>query len=94
MSHVLLLYEYVDDLLARRAPYREEHLAALRAEHAAGRVVLAGAFGEPPVGAALVFTGVDVEHVDAFARADPYVRAGLVRAWRMEPYNVVVGPDA
>ena len=92
MPYLLLLYDYVQDILERRAPHREEHLAAIHAEHAAGRMLLAGAFGDPPVGAAFVFTGVDAEHVRAFAQEDPYVRAELVRAWRVEPYNVVARP--
>ncbi len=92
MAHLLLLYEYVDDIVALRAPYREAHLAALRDEQAAGHLLLAGAYGDPPSGAAFVFEGVDAEHVSSFARSDPYVRAGLVRAWRAEPYKVVVAP--
>jgi len=90
MPHQLLLYDYVDEMLARRAPHREAHLAALEAERRAGRVVIAGAYGDPPVGAMFVFTGVDGEHVRAFVQADPYMRAGLVTAWRVEPYNAVV----
>ena len=29
--------------------------------------------------------------VEAFAQADPYVRNGLVREWRVREWNVVVG---
>jgi uncharacterized protein YciI len=90
VAHLLLLYDYVEDVAERRPPHREAHLAALRREGDAGHVVLAGAVGDPPTGAAIVFSGVDAEHENAFAEADPYVRAGLVRAWRVEPYNVVV----
>jgi uncharacterized protein len=86
----LLLYEYVDEMLARRAPHREAHLAALEAEREAGHVVIAGAYGDPPAGAVFVFNGVDADQVRAFAEADPYVQAGLVRSWRVEPYNLVV----
>jgi uncharacterized protein len=90
MTYQLLLYEYVDEMLAHRAPHREAHLAALEAERQAGHVVIAGPYGDPPVGAVFVFSGVDGDHVRAFVQADPYVQAGLVTSWRVQPYNAVV----
>jgi uncharacterized protein YciI len=90
MPHQLLLYEYVDGMLERRTPHREAHLAALERERAAGQVVLAGAYGDPPVGAAILFSGADADHVRAFVKNDPYVRAGLVRSWRVEPYHAAI----
>ena len=50
---------------------------------------MAGALGDPPVGGALVFKGVDPEHVETFVRDDPYVKAGLVTGWRAEPWKLV-----
>jgi uncharacterized protein YciI len=88
--HQILSYDYVDDVLARRVPYREAHLALVRAERDAGRVVMAGAVGDPVSGAMFVFRGADPEPVEAFARRDPYTEAGLVTGWRIEPWNVVV----
>jgi uncharacterized protein YciI len=88
-SHHLLLYEYVEDVVERRGPYREDHLRRIRAEKEAGRVVMAGALGNPPAGAAIVFRGVDGDVITAFVNEDPYVRAGLVRSWRIEPWNLV-----
>lgn len=89
MKHQILFYDYVEDVLERRGPYREAHLAGIRAEREAGRVVMAGAVGDPPHGAVIVFTGVEPDAIEEFARADPYVQAGLVAAWRVEPWNVV-----
>ncbi len=88
--HQILFYDYVEDVLERRDPHREAHLGLLRAERDAGRVVMAGAVGDPVSGAVFVFRGVDPEPVEAFARRDPYMEAGLVTAWRIEPWNVVV----
>jgi len=88
--HQILFYDYVDDVLERRAPHREAHLERLRAERDAGRLVMAGAVGDPVHGAMFVFRGVDAEQIEAFARRDPYMEAGLVTAWRVEPWNVVV----
>jgi uncharacterized protein YciI len=89
VTHEILFYDYVEDVLERRVPYREAHLAGIRAEREAGRVVMAGAVGDPPHGAIIVFGDVELATVEAFARSDPYVEAGLVAAWRVEPWNVV-----
>ena len=46
-----LFYEYVNDIAERRGPYREAHLERIRAERAAGRIVMwAGGPGQLPVG--------------------------------------------
>jgi uncharacterized protein YciI len=87
--HYLLLYDYVEDMLERRQPYRDAHLARLSVEREAGRVVMGGALGDPPHGAAIVFRGVDPEAIEAFARTDPYVEAGLVTARRIELWKLV-----
>lgn len=87
--HHILFYDYVEDILERRGPHREAHLARIRSERDSGRVVMAGALGDPPHGAAIVFAAVEPDVIEAFARSDPYVAAGLVEAWRVEPWNVV-----
>jgi uncharacterized protein YciI len=87
--HHLLLYDYVEEMLERRVPYREAHLAGVTAQREAGSVVMAGALGDPPTGAAIVFRGVDRDDIEAFVVGDPYVRAGLVTQWRVELWNVV-----
>jgi uncharacterized protein YciI len=88
-GHLLLLYEYVADMADRRGPYREAHLERIRAEQAAGRVMMAGALGNPPSGAAIVFKGVAPDHVEQFVTSDPYVEAGLVTTWRALPWTLV-----
>jgi uncharacterized protein len=84
----LLLYDYVPDILARRGPHREAHLAAIRAAQEAGHVTLAGPLGDPPTGAAIVFEGADADAAAEFARQDPYVIAGLVTHWRVEQWTL------
>jgi hypothetical protein len=56
--------------------------------------MLAGALGDPPDGALLVFRGETPEVAERFARADPYVTNGLVSQWRVRPWAVVIGGDA
>jgi uncharacterized protein len=85
----LLLYTYVEDVADRRGPYREAHLERIRAEKDAGRLIMAGALGDPPNGGAFVFQGVTPEDVERFAAGDPYLAAGLVTARRIEPWNLV-----
>ncbi|CAA9218820.1 MAG: hypothetical protein AVDCRST_MAG10-537 [uncultured Acidimicrobiales bacterium] len=89
--HWLLTYDYVDDIAARRAPFREAHLGLVRELHERGALLMAGAVGDPIEGALLVFTAEDEAVVGEFVAEDPYVREGLVAAWHVRPWNVVVG---
>jgi uncharacterized protein len=88
--HHLLFYEYVPDIAERRGPHREAHLALARRWKEEGRLVMAGALGDPPHGAVFVFRADGPAAAEEFVAADPYVSAGLVTAWRVEPWNVVV----
>ncbi len=81
----------VVDYVERRAPFRAAHLALAGAAHARGELLLAGALDDPPDGAVLVFTADDPSVVEEFARNDPYVQEGLVTAWRVRRWNVVIG---
>jgi uncharacterized protein len=83
----ILFYEYGPDIVERRAPYREGHLAAIARYLDEGRLVMAGALGDPPHGGALVLR--DPADAERFMAEDPYVEAGLVVGWRVEPWNVV-----
>lgn len=91
--HFTLHYDTVPDYLERRAPYRAEHLQLAREAQRAGRLLIAGAFN-PPDGALLVFRAESPAEVEAFARSDPYVLNGVVRAWRVREWTVVIGGDA
>ena len=94
MAHWLLEYDLADDYLERRAALRPEHLSLAVAAHDQGELVLAGAVQEPVDRAVLVFRGDDAGAAERFAAADPYVRDGLVTAWRVRPWAVVVGDGA
>lgn len=87
--HLILFYDYVGDVVERRAPHREAHLARIGEHVDDGRIVMAGALGDPPTGAAIVFAGVGTDDVEAFADGDPYVLNGLVTARRVVPWTVV-----
>lgn len=86
----LLHYEYVEDILDKRPPHREAHLAHVAAWKESGRLRMAGAVGDPPHGALFVFSAdTELSAIETFASDDPYVHAGLVTARRVEPWTVV-----
>ena len=89
--HYLLFYDFVDDILERRTPHREEHLALAEEAHARGELSMAGAFAEPTDGAILIFRTEDIDRVKAFVERDPYVTNGLVTEWRIRPWLVGIG---
>ena len=94
MRHYLLFYEVGPDYVTQRAAFREEHLRKAWAAHDRGELVLGGALSDPVDGAVLLFRGDSPEAADAFARADPYVVAGLVRQWYVREWATVVGDTA
>ncbi|KAG2440870.1 hypothetical protein HXX76_003724 [Chlamydomonas incerta] len=91
-KYFLLEYKYVPDILEKRTPYRAAHIEGAKKQAEAGKMVMAGAFGETPEGALFVFRDSSVEDIEKFVKADPYVQNGLVPAWHIKPYAVVVGP--
>lgn len=91
MPYYLLLYDVTDDYAEARIPHREEHLGLARRSHGAGEIVFAGAYGDPPEGAAIVFRADGPAAAEEFVRRDPYVRSGIVTRWRIVPWHVVIG---
>jgi uncharacterized protein YciI len=89
--YFVLFYDYVENIVERRTPYRDAHLARVQEYVARGELVLGGAFADPVDGAAIVFEVADRARVDAFARKDPYVINGLATGWRVREWTVVVG---
>jgi uncharacterized protein YciI len=79
----------VPDILERRSPFREEHLGNIASGQADGRILMAGPLGDPPNGGLFVFAGEDPSVAEEFVHADPYVKAGLVTEWRVEPWKLV-----
>ncbi len=94
MKHFLLFYDVAPDYLERRGTFRAEHLDLARAAVARGELVLGGALASPADGAVLLFKGEKPEAAERFSATDPYVKSGLVRAWRVREWTTVVGADA
>jgi len=91
--HTILFYDLVDDYVERRTQFRAEHLELARQSLARGELLLAGALADPVDGAVLVFRGESPDAAVAFAKADPYVRNGLVKAWRVRKWATVIGGE-
>jgi uncharacterized protein YciI len=87
----VLSYEYVPDVAEKRTPHRAGHLALIKEFHAAGQLVIAGAFDPPSDGALIVFKGESPAIAESFVARDPYVKNGVVTRHRIRPWSVVVG---
>jgi uncharacterized protein len=89
--HYLLFYDGADGYAERRMPFRAAHIAHARDAVKRGDLVLGGALASPADGALLVFRGTSPAAAEAFAKSDPYVVNGVVRAWRVREWTTVVG---
>jgi uncharacterized protein len=92
--HFLLFYDVVDDYMDRRGQFRAEHLALVQKAYDRGEMVMSGALADPADGAVFVFRGQSPQPAESFVEADPYVRNGLVKRWRVRKWNLVVGDGA
>lgn len=89
----LLFYDYAADYMERRTPIRPEHFAWATEFRERGELVMAGAYAEPPDGAAFVFKCDDKDTLERFVAGDPYKREGLVTGYRIREWTVVLGGD-
>jgi uncharacterized protein YciI len=92
--HYLLFYDVVDDYITRRVPLRSAHLDHAQPFVERGELILGGALAGPADAAILLFQAASPAPAEAFAQADPYVTAGLVRRWWVREWTTVVGPLA
>jgi hypothetical protein len=91
MPLFVLIYEVVDNYVARRAPYRGDHLFLVEQAHARGELLQAGALGDPVTKALLVWRVADKSVVEEFVKNDPYNKQGLIKKWEILPWTVVLG---
>ena len=91
-TNYLLKYEYIPDVLEKRGPYREGHIALAKKMIEENKCLSGGPTGEPnmevPTGALFIFT--DLESAKQYAANDPYVENGIVTKFSIEEWNVVV----
>ena len=89
--YYILFYNYVDNIIEKRVPFREAHLALATSFVESGELLLGGAFANPADGAILIFKVGNKTQVVAFVKQDPYVQNGLVTSWNIREWSVVVG---
>ncbi|MDD2384356.1 MAG: YciI-like protein [Sulfurospirillaceae bacterium] len=89
--YFILFYDYVENIIERRIPYREAHLNIVKGYVSRGEIVLGGAFANPTDGAAIVFKVDNKATIETFVKNDPYVMNGLVIQWKIREWSVVVG---
>ena|SRR5258706_8289146 len=94
MKYFALIYYVVEGFVARRTPFREEHLRLAKEASLRGDLILGGALGDPADRALLVFRVEDKSMAENFAQNDPYVINGLVARWEVQPWAVVVESNA
>lgn len=92
--HYLLIYDLSPDYLERRTEFRAEHLSLAWSASERGELILGGALADPVDQAILLFQGNSPEVAERFVSADPYVKNGLVKQWRVRPWTTVVGKTA
>jgi uncharacterized protein len=92
--HYLLFYEVADDYLTRRAEFRNVHLQLGWEASERGELVMGGALANPVDGAVLLFKSDSPEAAERFAKADPYVKNGIVKRWYVREWTTVVGDIA
>ena len=93
MNYYLLIYDVVNDYVAKRAAYRDEHLRLVKGAYKRGELIMAGALADPVDQAILIFRSPDKAPIEKFIHEDPYIRHGLIEQWRIRPWTVVVGND-
>ena len=90
MNYFVLIYYVVEDYVARRAPYREEHLQLAKDAHSRGELILGGALADPADRAILVFRCSGMEVVEKFVQNDPYFNNGMVARYEIRTWTVVI----
>ncbi|TAL68096.1 MAG: hypothetical protein EPN82_11895 [Bacteroidetes bacterium] len=89
--YYVLNYKTVDNYVAMRAQFRDQHLNYAAEFVKRGELVLGGALEEPVDSAVLIFKGESPAVAKEFAKNDPYVKNGLIVEWTVRKWNVVLG---
>jgi uncharacterized protein YciI len=87
----VLFYESADDLQAKAPAVFPAHRARWAEFLADGSLLMIGQFTDAQgEGSMAVFR--TREAAESFARSDPFVLEGVVRAWRIQEWNEVLAP--
>jgi uncharacterized protein YciI len=89
---VLMFYETTPEGLLAARQHFPGHRARLDEFHARGVLLMAGPYGNPPIGALGVFT--TREAAEEFVRGDPFVQNGVVARVSFHDWNEVLAGNA
>jgi len=90
-KYFVLEYHYVSDMVNKRVPYREQHLAVASKQAEEGKLILAGPYGDPViVGGFMIWKDTSAQAVEEFVQGDPYFTSGLVMSYSIKPWNVII----
>ena len=84
----IVRYDYASDVLERRGPYREEHLALAKRSCISGGPTASTKNPSQPTGALFIFP--DSLSAMSFVDNDPYVSAGIVTEYSVEEWTVAI----
>ena len=85
----LMFYETAPDGLPKAREHFPAHRARLDEFHRRGVLLMAGPYGNPPLGALGVFT--TREAAEEFVRDDPFVLNGVVARVSLHEWSEVLG---
>lgn len=85
---ILMFYETAPEGLALAMQHFPAHRARLDEFHKRGVLLMAGPYGNPPVGAIGVFTSR--EAAEEFVKGDPFVLNGVVARHHFHDWNEVL----
>lgn len=83
-----LSYSYVEGILDKRGPYRQDHLALIKQNTENKKILVVGLTSSPPDGAVFIWQNTSQQEVEEFAKNDPYVINGLVSNWEVKPFTI------
>jgi uncharacterized protein YciI len=91
MTKYVVYYEAADDVASKAPAHFPAHKARLDEFHSQGTLLMVGTFADPQAdGSMAIFSTRDA--AEAFVAGDPFVRYGVVRAWRLLEWNEVLAP--
>jgi uncharacterized protein YciI len=88
-----LKYEYVENIVEKRTPYREAHIAHFMKQVQNGNIILGGSIDQPPTAGLTIVRNLTEKEVEQIAKQDPYVINGLVTKYTIKPFLAVVGDN-
>jgi uncharacterized protein YciI len=84
----VVFYESADDVAGKAPAHFAEHVARYQTYIERGELLMIGAFADAQnEGSMGVFT--TQEAAEEFVRGDPFVLNGVVKSWRIVPWNEV-----